>query len=118
MIIKHVIENGEPFSLLADGTKFFLNNNQYILLFSNALLVKQQFRYSEKATKIWSPLTYYFMLLMPCPFTDRKMFCTSPNFLSQPKNLTTSSKTFVPVQNVVSDQKFIHILCQSQTFYV
>ena len=25
---------------------------------------------------------------MPCPFTDPKMFCASPNFLSQSKNLT------------------------------
>ena len=63
MAIKHVIENGEPFSLLADGTKFFLNNNQYILPFSNVLLVKQQFRYSVKGTKIWSSFTYNFMLL-------------------------------------------------------
>ena len=34
---------------------------------------------------------------MPCPFTGRKIFFASPNFLSQPKNLT-SSKTFVPAQ--------------------
>ena len=33
---------------------------------------------------------------MPCPFTGRKMFCASPNFLS--------------------DQKFIYILCQSRKF--
>ena len=39
--------------------------------------------------------------LMPCPFTGPKMFCASPNFLSQPKNLTAfsaSSKTFVPAK--------------------
>ena len=38
---------------------------------------------------------------MPCPFTGPKMFCASPNFLSQPKNLTAfsaSSKTFVLAQ--------------------
>ena len=38
---------------------------------------------------------------MPCPFTVPKMLCASPNFLSQPKNLTAfsaSSKTFVPAQ--------------------
>ena len=28
---------------------------------------------------------------MPCPFTGRKMFCASPNFLSQLKNLTAFS---------------------------
>jgi hypothetical protein len=28
---------------------------------------------------------------MPCPFTSRKMFCTSPNFLSQHNNLTAFS---------------------------
>ena len=41
---------------------------------------------------------------MPCPFTGPKMFCTSPNFLSQPKNLTASSassKTFVPAQKPI-----------------
>ena len=41
---------------------------------------------------------------MPCPFTGRKMFCAGPNFLSQPKNLTTfsaSSKTFVPAQKPI-----------------
>ena len=39
--------------------------------------------------------------LMPCPFTSRKMFCTGPYFLSQPKDLTAfsaSSKTFVLAQ--------------------
>ena len=42
--------------------------------------------------------------LMPCPFTGPKMFCASPNFLSQPKNLTAfsaSSKTFVPAQKPI-----------------
>ena len=42
--------------------------------------------------------------LMPCPFTGRKMFCASPNILSQPKNLTAfsaSSKTFVPAQKTI-----------------
>ena len=40
---------------------------------------------------------------MPCPFTGPKMFCASPNFLSQPKNLTAfsaSSKNFVPAQKL------------------
>ena len=39
--------------------------------------------------------------LMPFPFTGSKMFCGSPNFLSQPKNLTAfnaSSKFFVLTQ--------------------
>ena len=42
--------------------------------------------------------------LMPCPFTGPKMFCATPNFLSQPKNLTAfsvSSKTFVPAQKTI-----------------
>ena len=42
--------------------------------------------------------------LIPCPFTGPKMFCTGPNFLSQPKNLTAfsvSSKTFVPAKNPI-----------------
>ena len=41
---------------------------------------------------------------MPCPFTSPKMFCASPNFLSQPKNFTAysaSSKTFVPAQKPI-----------------
>ena len=41
---------------------------------------------------------------MPCPFTGPKIFCASPNFLSQPKNLTTlsaSSKPFVPAQKPI-----------------
>ena len=50
---------------------------------------------------------------MPCPFTDRKMFCAGPNFLSQLKNLTAfcaSSKTFVPAQKPIllnADQLFV-----------
>jgi hypothetical protein len=42
--------------------------------------------------------------LMPCPFTGPKMFCASPNFLSQPKNLvafSASSKTFAPAQKPI-----------------
>ena len=42
--------------------------------------------------------------LMPCPFTGRKMFCASPNVLSQSKNLTAfsaSSKTFVLEQKPI-----------------
>ena len=38
---------------------------------------------------------------MPCPFTGRKIFRASPNFLSQPKNLTAfsaSTNTFVTAQ--------------------
>ena len=41
---------------------------------------------------------------MPCPFTGPKMFCTGPNFLRQPKNLTSfsaSSKNFVPAQRTI-----------------
>ena len=41
---------------------------------------------------------------MPCPFTGPKMFCASPNVLSQPKNLTAfsaSSKSFVPAQKTI-----------------
>ena len=42
--------------------------------------------------------------LMPCPFTGRKIFCTSPSFLSQPKNLTAfsaTSKTFGAAQKPI-----------------
>ena len=42
-----------------------------------------------------------FEVHMPCPFTGPKMFCASPNVLSQPKYLTAfsaASKTFVPAQ--------------------
>jgi hypothetical protein len=48
---------------------------------------------------------------MPCPFIGPKIFCAGPNFLSQPKNLTSfsaSSKPFVPAQKA--------ILCQNITF--
>ena len=41
---------------------------------------------------------------MPCPFTGRKMFCTSQSFLSQPKNLTAfsaTSKTFGTAQKPI-----------------
>ena len=41
---------------------------------------------------------------MPCPFTGSKMFCSGPNLLSQPKNLTAfsaSSKTFVSAQKTI-----------------
>ena len=35
---------------------------------------------------------------MPYPFTGPKMFAAGPNFLSQPKNLTAFSASFVPAQ--------------------
>ena len=41
---------------------------------------------------------------MPCPFTDPKIFCAGPNFLSHSKNLTpfsASSITFVPAQKPI-----------------
>jgi hypothetical protein len=41
---------------------------------------------------------------MPCPFTGRKLFRTSPNFLSQPKKITAfsaSSKTLVQAQKPI-----------------
>ena len=41
---------------------------------------------------------------MPFPFTEPKMFCAGPNFLSQPRKLTASSassKTFVPIQKPI-----------------
>ena len=51
----------------------------------------------------WHPYLFqlYNYVLMPCPFTGRKMFCAGPNFLSQPQNLTASSKTFVPAQKPI-----------------
>jgi hypothetical protein len=42
-----------------------------------------------------------FIPLMPCPSTGPKMFCASPNFLGQCKNIfvfSASSKTFVAAQ--------------------
>ena len=55
--------------------------------------------------KVWF-IRYFHQsrILMPCPFTGPKMFCASPNFLSQPKNLTAfsaSSKSFVPAQKTI-----------------
>jgi hypothetical protein len=47
---------------------------------------------------------YTVIALMPCPFTGPKMFCASPNVLSQSKNLiafSASSKTFVPPQKTI-----------------
>ena len=41
---------------------------------------------------------------MPCPFTGPKMYCASPNFLSQTKNLFTycgSHKHFVPEKKII-----------------
>ena len=41
---------------------------------------------------------------MPCPFTSPKMFCASPNVLSQSKNLTAFSaysKPFVPAKKPI-----------------
>ena len=57
---------------------------------------------SKISTKI--EIYNYLSSLMPCPFTGPKMFCDSPNFLSQHKNLTAfiaSSKTFVPAQKPI-----------------
>ena len=61
---------------------------------------------------------------MPCPFRGPKTFCAGPNFLHQPKNLTafkpclfTGPKMFCAGPHFfVSDQRFIQILCKSQTF--
>ena len=44
------------------------------------------------------------VILLPCPYSSPKMFCASPNFMSQPKTLTAfsaSSKTFVPAQKPI-----------------
>ena len=45
--------------------------------------------------------------VMPCPFESRKMFCASPNFLSQTKNLFTyggSYKHFLPEKKMICIQ--------------
>ena len=64
-----------------------------------------KFMFSKKATKIDEIFPVDLTLLvMPYPFTGPKMFCASPNFLSQPKNLTAfsaSSKTFVLAQKPI-----------------
>ena len=47
------------------------------------------------------PKLKYLLRLMPCSFTGPKIFCASPNFLSQSKNLTAFgaySNTFVSAQ--------------------
>ena len=58
----------------------------------------------------------FYEFLMPCPFAGPKIFCASPNFLSQPKNLTAisaSSKTFVPAQkNNFTEFKLSFFLAQ------
>ena len=46
-------------------------------------------------------------LLMPCPFTGRKMICAGPNFLCWTKNLFTycaSHKHFVPNKKMICIQ--------------
>ena len=60
------------------------------------------------------PFTLYrYILHMPCPFTGLKLFCASPNFLSQPKNLTAfsaSSKPFVsPQKSILLDANHLFV---------
>ena len=46
-------------------------------------------------------------ILLPCPFTGRKMFCACPNYLCQTKNLFTycaSHKHFVPDKKMICIQ--------------
>ena len=55
---------------------------------------------------------------MLCPFTGPKIFCAGPNFLSQPKNLTTfsaSSKTFVLAQKPIL-LNANHLFCLAHNF--
>ena len=41
--------------------------------------------------KFWSFKSTFICRLMPCPFTGPKMFCSGPNILTQPWNLTVHS---------------------------
>ena len=51
---------------------------------------------------------------MPCPFTGPKKFCAGLKFLSQTKNLTASSKIFVPAQkNNFTECKSSYCLAQN-----
>ena len=58
-------------------------------------------------------------LLMPCPFTGPKKFCSGPNFLSQHKNLFTycaSHKHFVPDKKMICIQQNC-FLCWHKSFW-
>ena len=59
---------------------------------------------------------------MPCPFTDPKMFCAGPIFLSQPKILTAfsaSSKTFVQAQKpILQNANHLSTLYTVQEIYL
>ena len=49
----------------------------------------------------------FLQLFMPCPFTGRKMFFASPNFLRQTKNLFTNCgghKHFMPDKKIICTQ--------------
>ena len=51
--------------------------------------------------------THFSDLLMPCPFTGRKMFCAGPNFLCETINSFTycgSHKNFVPDKKMICIQ--------------
>ena len=50
------------------------------------------------------------VLIMPCPFTGTKMFCASPNTLSQPKNLTAFS---ILLENFCAGTKTNFTECKS-----
>jgi hypothetical protein len=39
--------------------------------------------FKSKALKL---MLFFFIVLMPCPFTGPKKFCAGPNFLRQSKN--------------------------------
>ena len=71
-------------------------------------LVSEDFESSDDS---YSPAckvhNYTDLILLPCPFTGRKMFCAGPNFLCQTKNLFTycaSHKHFVPDKKMICIQ--------------
>jgi hypothetical protein len=73
------------------------------------LIIKQNsnwnFLCTLKIILVYSKVRFHYInWLLPCPFTGQKTFYAGPNFLSQPKNLTTfsaSSKTFLPAQKPI-----------------
>ena len=73
-------------------------------------------------TKEAQALMTWIHRLMPCPFTGPKMFCASPNFLSQPKNLTafsasTKTGTKNNFTNALSFYRSQNFLCQTKNLF-
>ena len=90
---------------LKSSLKWNIESNKYKIgikknFFPLVILCNINFQFRSKfylINKQW-------LLFMLCPFTGPKIFCASPNLLSQPKTLSAfsaSSKTFVPAQKPI-----------------